>query len=92
MVRPLPRQPSLEQLKRQAKDLLAAYRRGDADARARLARWFAAAAETGATAQPLRLAQAQLAIAPSWRRAIRSPTCGGWPCTRCCASAASQRP
>jgi hypothetical protein len=74
MVRPLPLRPSLEQLKHQAKDLFAAYRRGDADARARLGRWFAeAAATTGATDRPVRLAQAQLAIAreygfPSWAR------------------------
>ena len=40
MVRLLPAHPSLEQLKNQAKDLLAAYRRGEPDARARLQRWF----------------------------------------------------
>jgi HEAT repeat protein len=70
----MPLRPSLEQLKHQAKDLLAAHRRGDADARARLRRWFAVTdGEIGATAEPARLAQAQLAVAreygfPSWAR------------------------
>jgi HEAT repeat protein len=72
MVRPLPRRPSLEQLRHLAKDLLAAYRRGDPVARARLHRWFPEPAP-GAPPEPPRLARAQLTIAreygfPSWAR------------------------
>lgn len=77
-VRRLPPQPSLEQLKKQAKDLLAAVLRGDGAALERFARCFpASAAEAeprGARdAPPPTLAQAQLVIAreygsPSWPR------------------------
>ncbi|HEY3110681.1 MAG TPA: HEAT repeat domain-containing protein [Chloroflexota bacterium] len=75
MVRRLPLHPSLEQLKRQAKDLLAAYRDGDPDARARVRRWFPAPVPEGVVdaPPPPRLSQAQLAIAreygfSSWPR------------------------
>jgi HEAT repeat protein len=68
MVRRLPLHPSLEQLKRQAKELLAGYRAGEPEAQTRLQRWFPALA-----AGETRLTQAQLAIArelgfPSWAR------------------------
>jgi HEAT repeat protein len=82
MVRRFPLHPSLEQLKRQAKELLASHRAGDPDARARLQRWFPALA--GAQA---RLAQAQLAIArehgfPSWARLAAWLTRGELPPAR----------
>jgi HEAT repeat protein len=74
MPRVLPARPSLEQLKNQAKDLLAAHRRGDLDAQARLHRWFPPPAAPEGTEPPaLRLNHAQLAIArehgfSSWSR------------------------
>jgi hypothetical protein len=71
MVRRLPTQPSLEQLKHQAKELLAAHRRGEPEARVRLQRWFPAPDPDGP--ERPRLAQAQLVLAreygfPSWAR------------------------
>ena len=70
MPRRLPLNPSLEQLRKQARDLLAAHRRGDPEASARLRRWFPDLEE-------LRLAHAQLTLArehgfPSW------PRLAGW--------------
>jgi len=63
----LPAAPSLEQLRKQAKDLLRAQRAGDASAAARVA------AHHPRPAEPLRLAGAQLVVArehafPSWPR------------------------
>lgn len=76
--RALPPQPSLEQLKKQAKDLLAAVVRGDPAAQARLERCFPAAPAdshrpAAHAAQALTLSQAQLVIArehgfSSWAR------------------------
>jgi ankyrin repeat protein len=65
---PLPAAPSLEQLRKRARDLQRAHRAGDPDAHAR-----AAAAGVDAPATPLKLSAAQLAIArehgfPSWPR------------------------
>jgi ankyrin repeat protein len=64
---PLPAAPSLEQLRKRARDLQRAHHAGDADARARVA-----AHDPNAT-EPLKLSAAQLAIArehgfPSWPR------------------------
>ena len=78
--RALPPQPSLEQLKNQAKDLLAAARSGDRAAQARLKRFFPAqgTAQPAAPAAPhATLSQAQLVIArehgfPSWTRLRRA--------------------
>lgn len=69
MVRRLPLNPSLEQLKHQAKELLAAYRRGEPDALARVGRYF----PPSDTSAALRLSQAQLVMAreygfASWAR------------------------
>ena len=63
----LPASPSLEQLRRQAKDLLRAHRAGDEAARARVA------AQHPRPDEPLKLSGAQLVIArehgfPSWPR------------------------
>ena len=65
---PLPARPSLEQLRKQAKELLRALRAGDPAARSRFA-----AAHRSAEAQQIRLADAQFVIArelgfPSWAR------------------------
>jgi ankyrin repeat protein len=65
---PLPAAPSLEQLRKRARDLQRAHRAGDAGARARVA-----AHATTATDEPLKLSAAQLTIArehgfPSWPR------------------------
>lgn len=70
MSRPLPEHPSLEQLRKQAKDLLRHARGEDADARARLA-----AIDRGASGTPVTLADAQLVVAreygfPSWPRLV----------------------
>lgn len=70
MSRPLPEHPSLEQLRKQAKDLLRHARAEDADARARLA-----AIDRGASGTPVTLADAQLVIArehgfPSWPKLV----------------------
>jgi hypothetical protein len=67
MARRLPLRPSIEQLKHQARDLLRAHRVGDPAADRRVRRWFPA------LVAPLRLSQAQLALAreygfPSWPR------------------------
>jgi hypothetical protein len=78
--RVLPPQPSLEQLKKRAKDLLAAARGGDRAAHERLERCFPAlrAGQTAAPAGPQpTLSQAQLVIArehdfPSWTRLRRA--------------------
>jgi len=64
---PLPPAPSLEQLRKQAKDLLRAVRSGDPDALARVA------ASGPRPGEPLRLSGAQLVVArehgfPSWPR------------------------
>jgi len=80
--RALPPQPSLEQLKKQAKDLLAAVLSGDRAALERFERFFPPmAAHTGsppaqAASQPT-LSQAQLVVArehglPSWARLRRA--------------------
>ncbi|HSA56705.1 MAG TPA: ankyrin repeat domain-containing protein [Gemmatimonadaceae bacterium] len=68
--RALPERPSLEQLRRQAKDLLRAARDGDATALASLT-----SATRGTSGAPIMLAHAQLAIAreygfPSWPRLV----------------------
>ncbi|WP_337169893.1 ankyrin repeat domain-containing protein [Gemmatimonas aurantiaca] len=70
MSRPLPEHPSLEHLRKQAKDLLRHARAEDADARARLA-----AIDRGASGTPATLADAQLVIArehgfPSWPKLV----------------------
>jgi len=67
---PLPDRPSLEQLRKQAKDLLRAARSGDASALARLSSTMPAAERP-----PITLARAQLAIArdygfASWPRLV----------------------
>src|SRR5919204_799247 len=79
----LPPQPSLEQLKKQAKDLLAAARGGDRTAQERLRRFFPVQPATGPVgepeaqaAKPPTLSQAQLVIAreyglSSWARLRR---------------------
>src|SRR3954454_15043101 len=64
---PLPAAPSLEQLRKRARDLQRAHRAGDPTAHARVA------AQTEAPDTPLKLSAAQLAIArehgfPSWPR------------------------
>jgi hypothetical protein len=74
----LPPAPSLEQLRKQAKDLLRAVRAGDPDALARVA------ASGPRPGEPLRLSGAQLVVArehgfPSWPRLAR--TSGGSPRT-----------
>jgi hypothetical protein len=61
-VRDLPIRPNLDQLKHQAKDLLKALRRGDADAADELARHHPAPVAPGAA----KLADAQLALARSY--------------------------
>ena len=62
----LPERPSLEHLKSQAKDLLTAYRAGDADAKRRIHLFFP-------TTTPIGLSETQLALAreygfDSWAR------------------------
>jgi hypothetical protein len=81
--RTLPPQPSLEQLKKQAKELLAAARAGDRTAQERLRRFFSVQPATrpvgqpeGQAAKPPTLSQAQLVVArehgfPSWARLRR---------------------
>lgn len=75
--RVLPAQPSLEQLKKRAKDLLGAAVGGDADARERLGRFFPASPPADAERRPagggdsFTLAQAQLVIA-------REHGCASW--------------
>lgn len=69
--RHLPVRPDLDQLRHQAKDLLRAYRRGDADAVAEWARFHPAPGEPSAA----RLADAQLVLARaydarSWPRLV----------------------
>jgi ankyrin repeat protein len=66
---PLPQNPNLEHLKKQAKDLLRRYREGDAAAVARFAEHLPAAAgksPSAITAMGLRLADAQSCIARSY--------------------------
>src|SRR5262245_34075613 len=68
--RQLPERPSLEQLRKQAKDLLRDAREADAGALARMA-----ATPEAAVATPITLAQAQFAIAreygfPSWPKLV----------------------
>lgn len=71
----LPNRPNLDQLKKQAKDLLAAYRRGEPDALARFRQSLPSAAgkdDTAIAALSLRLHDAQSCLAreygfPSWR-------------------------
>ena len=78
MSRPLPEHPSLEQLRKQAKDLLRHARGEDADARARLA-----TIHRGTPGVPVTLADAQLVIAreygfPSWPKLVHHvETVGG---------------
>ena len=65
---PLPARPSLEQLRKQAKELLRAFRGGDPAARSRFI-----AARRDSESHPIRLADAQFVIArelgfPSWAR------------------------
>ncbi len=72
--RPLPERPSLEQLRKQAKDLLRNARAGDAGALARIG-----ATERGTSGDRLTLADAHLAIArdygfPSWPKLVRHVT------------------
>lgn len=74
-VRPLPDRPSLENLRKQAKDLLAAIRRGEPAARDRLAAAHPRGARAGRGGEPA-LADAQLAIArehglPTWAALVR---------------------
>ncbi|MDZ5648062.1 hypothetical protein [Nitrospirillum sp. BR 11828] len=74
MPRPLPAHPHIDQLKRQAKELLAAYRHGDADALSRFRANLPAAQgkdHTALAALALRLHDAQSCLAreygfPSW--------------------------
>ena len=86
MPRVFPNQASVEQLRKQAKDLLSSYRRGESEAQLRIGRWFQA--ETVATAEApsleVRLSHAQLAIAreygfPSWPRLVAWLTRGEIP-------------
>jgi ankyrin repeat protein len=66
---PLPPNPNLEHLKKQAKDLLRRYREGDAAALARFAEYLPAAAgksPSAITAMGFRLADAQSCIARSY--------------------------
>jgi ankyrin repeat protein len=67
----LPDRPSLEQLRKEAKDLLRAARTGDASARARIS-----TAKRDAAGDPIALAHAQLALAreygfASWPKLVR---------------------
>jgi hypothetical protein len=71
--------PSLEQLKKLAKELLLAFRRGEPDAQTRLRRWFPDLVDA-------RLSQAQLALArehgfPSWTRLVAWLSRGEMPTT-----------
>jgi len=71
-VRRLPVRPNLEQLKHQAKDLLKAFRRGDAEAVAD----FAAFHSASISPETAKLADAQLVLArsyeaPSWMRLVQ---------------------
>jgi hypothetical protein len=68
--RPLPQNPSLEQLKRQAKDLLESLHQGDPRAVQRFSRCFQVTPESG---DAFKLSRAQLVLArehgfPSWQR------------------------
>ncbi|HET9369442.1 MAG TPA: ankyrin repeat domain-containing protein [Vicinamibacterales bacterium] len=70
--RRLPVRPNLDQLKHQAKDLLKAYRRGDADARADVAAFH----PDRVAPESAKLADAQLVLArsyeaPSWMRLVQ---------------------
>src|SRR5688572_20664161 len=69
-IRPLPQHPSLEQLKKQAKDLLDSLHQGDQTALHRFSRCFQVNEENRAT---FKLTQAQLVLAreqgfPSWQQ------------------------
>ncbi len=71
--RPLPQNPSLEQLKRQAKELLKALHQGDPIAHQRFGRCFAVTPENQTT---FKLTQAQLVLArdqgfASWQQLAR---------------------
>ena len=72
MTSSLPRSPSLEQLRRRAKELLRALRAGDAEAEARLA-----ASGHRQPPRPVKLADAQLVIA-------REHGFASWPRLRAC--------
>ena len=79
----LPQDPDLDQLRTQARELQRAVRRGDPDARARVARWHPAPPPAG-DGFPLTAAQLVLARQhgfPSWarmRRYVEIVTAGAW--------------
>src|SRR5688572_30397869 len=92
MPRVIPNPASVEQLRKQAKDLLAAHKRGESQAQLRIGRWFqsdpAPPPGTGGSDEspPLevRLSHAQLTVAreygfPSWPRLVAWLTRGEIP-------------